>query len=90
MSGKMAASALLNNDQDVNARLAALNERAPLGVTRVDWVEFVRYLNGLWTLTLAADAASVSEEQVTAAMLTWFSKAGSSATCRDIVKEAQT
>jgi hypothetical protein len=88
MSGKIAASALLTHDLDVNAKLSELNERGPLEVPREEWVEFVRYLRGLWTLTLAADAGGVSEEQVATAMLTWFTRAGSSVACRGIAKEA--
>lgn len=88
MSGRMAANALLFHDQDVNAKLADLNARGPLDVRREEWVDFARYLYGLWTFSLAAAAAGVTEDQVAAAMLTWFSKAGSSAVCRDIVKDA--
>jgi len=88
MSGKTAASALLVHDQDVNAKLSDLNARAPQEVHRDEWVKFVRYLHGLWTFSLAASAAGVPEERVASAMLTWFSKAGSSAVCRGIVQEA--
>jgi hypothetical protein len=91
MSAKKAAAALAYLDTDIAEQLEVfrtLDLEAPASIGRADYVAFARHLWGLWTVTLAAESASVSEEQVITALLAYHTRAGSSNVCRDIAKDA--
>ncbi|MHA6848913.1 hypothetical protein [Ralstonia syzygii] len=73
MTAKKAAEALLMYDADVTERYREVmrrDERSDIkNAGYEEWKEFAFYLKGLWTLSMVAHAAGVTEEQVVAALL---------------------
>lgn len=89
MSAKIAAAALVRHDPDIAERLKAFAQRRKVNVFSVrhhEYEDFAAYLYGRWTVSLAAEAAGVTEEQVIWAVLTYHARAGTSIVCRGIAK----
>lgn len=84
MSAKSAAAALIEFDVDAAALLPAAGEY-------LDWdgaIALGKALRGTWTLSLAAAAAGVSEQQVVAAVLQHHTRCGTSLVCQGHAKNA--
>jgi hypothetical protein len=83
MSAKSAAQALLKNDTELAAFAAQFRNGWEQGKTRAV-EEYIRdNVMNTWTLTLAAEAAGVTEQQVIAALLFLDPlRTGSNCVCR--------
>ncbi|MBR8114450.1 hypothetical protein KDX10_32935 [Burkholderia cenocepacia] len=90
MSGKRAAAALMQCDVDLAERIRSIEEKRSITafVSHAEYEQLARELFGLWTVSMAAAAAGVTEEQTVAALLQWHTHAGSSLVCQGIARSA--
>ena len=69
MSAKQAAQALIEHDPHVSTRAREIQGMGPYHPNRRETVtHLLREIMGTWTLTLAAQAANTSEQNVIAAL----------------------
>ncbi|MFC3468838.1 hypothetical protein ACFOHT_03050 [Massilia oculi] len=78
MSAKIAAAALIQFDVDAAAMLPTSGEV----LDDVGAIALGKALRRTWTLSLAAAAAGVSEQQVVAAVLQHHTRCGTSLVCQ--------
>jgi hypothetical protein len=84
MSAKSAAAALIQFDVDAAALLPSSDEM----LDDEGAIALGKALRGTWTLSLAAAAAGVSEQQVVAAILQHHTRCGTSLVCQGYAKSA--
>lgn len=87
MTGKRAAAALMQFDLDLAAEVATLDAQD----CALSWDEaesFARHAFGLWTLSLAAAAAGVTEEMTIAALMYNHLRVGTNLVCQGVAKSA--
>ncbi|MBP6776235.1 MAG: hypothetical protein KA151_03170 [Piscinibacter sp.] len=86
MSARRAAVALMNHDADIAEKIAEyFADRRPYFAKSETGEAIVASAAGTWTLTLAADAAGVTERQVLAAIAQQL-HLGTSCVCRGIAE----
>jgi hypothetical protein len=84
MSARRAAAALIEFDVSAAALLPPTGER----LDEEGAIVLGRALRGTWTLSLAAAAAGVTEQQVVAAVLQHHTSCGTSLVCQGYAKTA--
>ena len=82
MSAKNAAAALLQFDIDVAEKLPAKDQFLDYESA----ISLGKAIRGTWTLSLAAAAGGVTEQQVMAALLQHHTRCGSSLVCQGYAK----
>lgn len=84
MSAKSAAAALIEFDVDAAALLPPADEF----LNHEGAVALGKILRGTWTLSVAAAAAGVTEQQVVAAVLQHHTRCGTALVCQGYAKNA--
>lgn len=69
MSAKQAAESLITNDPSIAEQVRAIEEAGPYVDGRTEMImTLLQEITSTWTLTLVANAAGVTEEQVIASL----------------------
>jgi hypothetical protein len=82
MSAKSAAAALIEFDLDAAAQLSAAGEY----LNQDSAIALGKALRGTWTLSMAAAAGGVSEQQAFAAVLQYHTRCGTSLVCQGVAE----
>lgn len=86
MSAKRAANALFSLDLEIAEKWKDSHDHV---LNHDEATELVIYLRGLWTVTLAAESAGVSEGQVIAAVLHNHFRVGTLMVCQGYAERGQ-